>query len=98
LVAEGSSPHFGGLYQAKINPLMAGSVVPEGVRMDMMSLVSAQMSAQMGRAQMAVAASIMKTNAGHDAEIVQMIEAGQANLSQLSSAAAGLGQNLDISV
>ncbi len=66
--------------------------------MDVMSLVSAQMSAQVGRAQMTVAASIMKTNAGHDAEIVQMIQAGQENLSQLSNAAAGLGQNVDISV
>lgn len=66
--------------------------------MDMMSIVSAQMSAQVGRAQMAVAASIMKTNSGHDAEIVQMIQAGQENLSQLSNAAAGLGQNVDISV
>jgi len=66
--------------------------------MDVMSLVSAQMSAQMGRAQMTVAASIMKTNAGHDAEIVQMIQAGQENLSQLSSAGPGLGQNLDITV
>jgi hypothetical protein len=66
--------------------------------MDMMSLVSAQMSAQMGRAQMTVAASIMKTSAGHDAEIVQMIQASQENLGQLASAAAGLGQNLDISV
>jgi len=66
--------------------------------MDMMSLVSAQMSAQVGRAQMTVAARIMKTNAGHDAEIVQMIQAGQQNLSQLSNAAAGLGQNVDMSV
>jgi hypothetical protein len=66
--------------------------------MDMMSIVSAQMSAQVGRAQMAVAASIMKTNAGHDAEIVQMIQASQQSLSQLSNAAAGLGQNVDMSV
>ena len=66
--------------------------------MDMMSLVSAQMSAQVGRAQMTIAASIMKTTAGHDAEIVQMIQAGQQNLSQLSNAAAGLGQNVDMSV
>jgi hypothetical protein len=56
------------------------------------------LGAQNGRAQMTVAASIMKTNAGHDAEIVQMIQAGQENLSQLSNAAAGLGQNVDISV
>ena len=66
--------------------------------MDTMSIVSALMGAQVGRAQMTVAASIMKTNAGHDAEIVQMLQAGQQNLSQLSNAAAGLGQNVDMSV
>jgi hypothetical protein len=66
--------------------------------MDTMSIVSAFTGAQTGRAQMTIAASIAKTNAGHDAEIVQMIQAGQDNLSQLSSAAAGLGQNVDISV
>jgi hypothetical protein len=37
----------------------------------------------------------MKTNAGHDKEIVQMLQASQQNLAQLS---AGLGQNVDISV
>lgn len=66
--------------------------------MDTMSIVSAFTGAQAGRAQMTVAASIAKTNAGHDAEIVQMIQASQENLSQLSNAAAGLGQNVDISV
>ena len=66
--------------------------------MDTMSIVSAFMGAQTGRAQMAVAASIAKTNAGHDDEIVQMLQSSQQNLAQLSNAAAGLGQNLDISV
>jgi hypothetical protein len=63
--------------------------------MDVTSLVAANMGAQTGRAQLAVAASIMKTNAGHDKEIVQMLQASQQNLAQLS---AGLGQNVDISV
>jgi hypothetical protein len=66
--------------------------------MDTMSIVSALMGAQVGRAQMTVAASIAKTNAGHDAEIVQMMQASQQSLSQLSNAAAGLGQNVDMSV
>jgi hypothetical protein len=66
--------------------------------MDTMSIVSALMGAQVGRAQMTVAASIMKTNAGHDAEIVQMMQASQQSLSQLSNAVAGLGQNVDMSV
>jgi hypothetical protein len=66
--------------------------------MDTMSIASAFTSAQTGRAQMTIAASIAKTNAGHDKEIVQMIQASQESLSQLSNAAAGLGQNVDISV
>jgi hypothetical protein len=66
--------------------------------MDMSSIAAAMLGAQNGRAQMTIAASITKTNAGHDAEIVQMIQAGQENLSQFSNAAAGLGQNVDISV
>ena len=63
--------------------------------MDTMSIVSSMMSAQAGRAQMTIAASIAKTNAGHDKEIAQLIQAGNQNL---SNAAAGLGQNLDITV
>jgi len=53
------------------------------------------LSAQSGQAQLTVAASISKTNAGHDAEIVQMLQSGQQNLANL---APGTGQNLNISV
>ena len=56
--------------------------------MDMMSLVSAQMSAQMGRAQMTVAASIMKTNAGHDAEAGRHRDPGHQIEGQISAASA----------
>lgn len=66
--------------------------------MDVSSIAAAMVGAQAGRAQLSVAASMMKMNSGHDAEIVQMLQAGQQNLAQLSNAAAGLGQNLDISV
>ena len=41
---------------------------------------------------------MMKMNADNAASIVQVIEAAQKNLDQLANAAAGLGQNLDISV
>jgi hypothetical protein len=41
---------------------------------------------------------MMKMNADSAALIVQFLEAGQQNLEKLANAAAGLGQNLDISV
>jgi hypothetical protein len=63
--------------------------------MDVSSLAAAMVSAQLGRAQLAVAARMMKTDAASAASIVQLIEASQQNFAKL---AAGLGQNLDISV
>jgi hypothetical protein len=66
--------------------------------MDVASLAAAMVGAQAGRLQLAAAAKMMKMNADNAASIVQVIEAAQKNISQLSSAASGLGQNLDISV
>ena len=66
--------------------------------MDVSSLAAAMVGAQMGRLQLAAAAKMMKMNADNAASIVQVIEAAQQNLNQLSGAAAGLGQNLDITV
>jgi hypothetical protein len=54
--------------------------------------------AQAGRAQLAMAAKMMKMNADNAASIIQVIEAAQQNLDKLANAAAGLGQTLDISV
>ena len=54
--------------------------------------------AQAGRTQCAMAAKMMKMNADSAASIIQVIEAAQQNLDKLANAAAGLGQNLDISV
>jgi hypothetical protein len=66
--------------------------------MDVSSLAAAMVGAQLGRAQLAVAAKMMKMNADNAASIVQVIEAAQQNLDKLANAAAGLGLNLDISV
>jgi hypothetical protein len=52
-------------------------------------------AAQVGRAQLAMAAKMMKMNADNAASIIQVIEAAQQNLGQLAN---GLGQNLDITV
>lgn len=63
--------------------------------MDVTAVASAMVGAQVGRAQLAMAAKMMKMNADNAASIVEMIDAAQQNLSQL---AAGVGQNLDITV
>ena len=66
--------------------------------MDVSSLAAAMVGAQIGRVQLAAAAKMMKMNADNAASIIQVIEAAQQNLDQLANAAAGLGQNLDITV
>ena len=54
--------------------------------------------AQAARLQLPAAAKMMKMNADNAVSIVQVMETVQKNLGQLAGAAAGLGQNLDISV
>lgn len=65
--------------------------------MDVSSLAAALVGAQTGNLQLA-AAKMMKMNADNAASIVQVIEAAQQNTNKPANAAAGLGQNLDISV
>lgn len=66
--------------------------------MDVSPIAAALVGAQMGRIQLAAAAKMMKMNAENAASIVQVIDAAQQNIGQLTNAATGLGQNLDISV
>jgi hypothetical protein len=66
--------------------------------MDVSSLASAMVSAQMGRLQLAAAAKMLKMNADNAASIVQVIDAAQKNVARLANTAAGIGQNLDITV
>ena len=66
--------------------------------MDVSSLAAAMVGAQTGRLQLAAAAKMLKMNADNAASIVQVNEAAQKNAAQLMNAAAGLGQNLDITV
>lgn len=63
--------------------------------MDVASVAAAMMSAQTGRVQIAVAAKMMKMSLDSEAAVVKLLTAGQQSL---GNAAAGLGQNLDISV
>jgi hypothetical protein len=64
--------------------------------MDVSSLAAAMVGAMAGRTQMAVATKMMKMSIDSEASVLQLLQAGQQNAGQLSNAAAGLGQNLDI--
>ena len=65
--------------------------------MDIASLASAFMDAQVGQAQLAIAAKILKMNADQEASVAKLLDAAQANISSLANVAAGIGGNLNIS-
>lgn len=62
------------------------------------SIATAFVGAKTSQMQMAVAAKMVKMNANADAAIAQLLEAATQNATQLANAAAGFGQNVDISV
>jgi hypothetical protein len=66
--------------------------------MDVSSLASAMVDAQAGRLQMAVAAKMLKMSLDSQSSVLQLLDAGQQNVGKLANVAAGVGQNLDISV
>ena len=66
--------------------------------MDPTSLVAAMVGAQMSEVQMAMAAKMLRMNADAAGAIVQVLEAAQQNLNNLANVAAGVGQNVNISV
>jgi hypothetical protein len=47
---------------------------------------------------MVLAAKMMRMNADADTSVAKLIDSAQQNLQQLANAAAGLGQNVDISI
>jgi len=64
------------------------------------SLISAFISAQIGRFQLAVAARLSRTDPtipDSGASVTKLVDAAQQNIEPLAKAAAGLGTNLDIS-
>ena len=66
--------------------------------MDPAALASSLVAARAGQAQLAVAAKMMRMNADAAQSVVQLLEAGQANIDKLANVAAGIGGNLDVSV
>jgi hypothetical protein len=55
-------------------------------------------SAQVGRLQLAVAASLARTDPQSGSSIAQLLDAAQQNFAPLANVSAGLGTNLNVSV
>jgi hypothetical protein len=66
--------------------------------MDPASLASALIGAQVGRTQLAVAGKLLQTDFVNERSVVKLIDAAQQNMDRLANVAAGVGDNLDISV
>lgn len=66
--------------------------------MNPVSLVAAMTGAQSSGVQSAMAAKMLKMNADAAASLAQMIDSVSQNLTSLANVAAGVGQNLNISV
>ena len=65
--------------------------------MDMMAMVTGLLAAQVGKVQMQVAASLMKSNMDAQKSAVQtLLGAAQQSMSSLANVAAGVGGNLDV--
>ena len=64
--------------------------------MDVMSIASAFLGAQAAQTQMTVAAKMLKMNLDQQASVVQLLDAGQQNLSKLANVASGVGTQLDV--
>ena len=66
--------------------------------MDPASLAAALVGAQMSSVQMAMSAKMLRMNADSEASVAKLIDSAQRNVTNLANVAAGVGQNLDISV
>jgi hypothetical protein len=64
--------------------------------MDPASIAAALVASQMGNAQMAVAAKMLRMNADNASAIVQVLDAAQKNLQSLANVAEGVGRSLNI--
>ncbi|MBI3434958.1 MAG: hypothetical protein HY056_07755 [Proteobacteria bacterium] len=60
-------------------------------------IITAFVGAQAGRAQLAIAAKLLRLNADNAASIVKVINAAQENINRLANVSTGIGQNVDLS-
>ena len=66
--------------------------------MDTAALASAFIGARMGEVQLAVAARMLKMSSDDAASVVKLVDAANHSTDRLADVAAGLGQNVDITV
>jgi len=66
--------------------------------MDVASIASAFIAAQMAQVQTAAAAKILRMNADSAQDVVKLLEAAQQNMKSLANVASGIGGNLDMTV
>lgn len=67
--------------------------------MDVGALASALIDARVGQLQLALAAKMLRSNADAATDsAAKLIDSAQQNFDRLANVAAGIGQNLDISV
>lgn len=66
--------------------------------MDVASIAAAFVAAQASQLQTAVAAKMLKMNAGASADAAKLLDAAQQNFTRLANLANGIGGNLDLSV
>lgn len=64
--------------------------------MDAASLVAVMSGAQAGRAQMIMAAKMLRMNADSAGMVAKIVESAQANLKSLANVADGVGKNVNI--
>jgi hypothetical protein len=62
------------------------------------SLATAFIGARSAELQLAIAAKMLRMNAEAARSAVTLIDAAQENVSRLANVAAGIGENLDVSV
>ena len=66
--------------------------------MDVASIASAFIAAQIAQVQTAVAAKMLRMDADQADNAAKLLEAARQNMSSLANVASGVGGNLDISV
>jgi Na+/citrate or Na+/malate symporter len=66
--------------------------------MDVASIASAFIAAQMSQVQTAMAAKMLNMNADSAGNVAKLLEAAQQNMKSLANVASGVGGNLDITV
>lgn len=66
--------------------------------MEIGSIAAAFIASQVAELQTAMAAKMVKMNADQGANAAKLLQAAQENMKSLSNVAAGVGQNLNITV